>query len=196
MTKLFISNGNAKLKCNIFDIPAIKTCKSCMECHKYCYARKAEKIYPAVLPCRQRNLDATKQSNFKTEMISLLGKKRSNIVRLHSSGDFYSNDYIKNWFTIMESLPDKKFYAYTKRDDLFTAKILSKKPSNLTLIFSLDGIQQKTTSKVPKGFDKVALVSATKSNCPAQLDKKVKCGVDCLKCIDKKSAKIIIFKKH
>jgi len=194
---IFISNGNSKLKCNIFDLPCIKTCKPNLTCHKYCYAKKSLR-YPAVGPCRERNLKATKLKSFVKDMIQALSKKRNNIVRIHSSGDFYSVGYIKKWFEIMRSMPDKKFYAYTKRDDLFTKKMLLDKPDNFTLIFSFDGIKDSDdieTLKIHK-FDKIAVVHKTKSNCPAQLDSKIKCGVECIKCIDKKGDKVIIFKKH
>ena len=193
---IYISNGNKKIKCNIFDLPSVKTCRSCLSCHKYCYAQKAERLYPAVLPCRNRNFEASKRNSFVFEVVNLLSKKKNNIVRIHSSGDFYSIDYIKKWYDIMKSLPDFRFYAYTKRDDLFSKQLLKNKPSNFTLIYSVDGIQDKAVQNIPNGYDKIAIVTDKKTNCKAQIDTKVKCGVDCFNCIDKKKNNIIIFRKH
>lgn len=200
---IYLSNGNRKVKATIFNLPAIKTCKKCLDCHKYCYARKAEKLYPKVLPCRERNYQESLKDSFVDKMISLLERKKGKLVRIHESGDFYSLEYIQKWFTVIRSFPDKKFYAYTKRNDLFTTEILANKPENLTLIYSIDGIRK---SKIVcnddwvynincEGFDKIAIVHETFTNCPAIKDKSIMCGKDCTKCIDGKE-KCIIFKKH
>lgn len=200
---IYLSNGNRKVKATIFNLPAIKTCKKCLDCHKYCYARKAEKLYKEVLPCRERNFEATKQEGFVVNMVVALSRKRSNIVRIHESGDFYSEKYIRDWFTIIGWFPGKRFYAYTKRNDLFTAEILKDKPENLTLILSIDGVFFFDIEKIKyerifpmyNGFNKIAIVHETFTNCPAIKDKSVMCGKDCTKCIDGKE-KCIIFKKH
>lgn len=196
--KLHITTGNSKVKAIIFDLPAIKTCKGNLECHSYCYARKAERQYKAVLPARQRNLDASKEATFIDNMVTALGKKRGDTVRLHSSGDFYSVKYIKAWYEIMRRTPSKTFYAYTKRDDLFSKALLRDRPDNFTLIKSLDGIQEKVNKTSLDGFDKIAIVVPKDSkfaNCKAQLNSEVKCGTSCRLCIDSK-CKAIVFKKH
>lgn len=196
MKKLYVSNGNIKVKCSIFNLPCKKTCKPGLQCAKYCYAQKAEKMYPSVKPCRENNLEHAKQDSFIDEMVELLSKRRSEHVRVHESGDFFSWRYICNWYLIALKMPDKTFYAYTKRNDLFTEELLKLKPDNFILIYSVDGIQDNLfTAKIPKGFDKIAYVTEDISTCPAQTDDNIKCMKDCKKCIDKKT-KIIIFKKH
>lgn len=192
---LSVSRGNQKVKANIFNLPCISTCKQDLECHKYCYAKKAEYLYPNVKPSRTNNLKQSNKPDFTNEMTALLKTRKNNIVRIHESGDFYNLKYVLKWFEVAKNLPEKTFYAYTKRDDLFSETVLSLKPENFTLIFSVDGLQEGDSFEVPKGFDKVAVTHKTLNNCDAITNKKVKCMVDCRKCIDKKT-NVIIFKKH
>lgn len=194
---MFISKGNKKVKANIFNLPTIITCGKNLKCHKFCYARKAERLYPQVLPCRMNNLKESKDKLFITNMINELSNRKNKIVRIHESGEFYSKDYIQKWFTVCNKLPKHKFYAYTKRADLFTKEILKNKPNNLTLIYSYDGLQSTNSKfKIPNGFDKASVVHETKNNCPANVkDSKVVCMVDCKKCLSKRKS-VIIFKKH
>jgi hypothetical protein len=197
--KLFISKGNKKVKCNIFNLPSGSTCKNNLSCRKYCYAKKAERLYPQVLPCRTNNYLASLEEDFISRTVDSLKKRKINITRLHEAGDFYSIEYTLNWFTICDALPDHQFYAYTKqREIVVDACKLQTKPSNLTLILSIDEIQTEDKGRienVEKCFDKVAIVHSTLNNCPAAVDDNIKCMVQCKKCLSKKR-EIIIFKKH
>ncbi len=188
-----ISRGNAKVKANIFNLPSKTTCLKGLECHKYCYSSKAEVQYPAVLPSRERNLVASKTLEFADDVVSLLKTRRNKLVRVHESGDFYSLAYIIEWFRIAAELPEYTFYAYTKRTDLFSKGLLGAKPKNFVLLYSVDGLDK--VEELPKGFDKIARVSGTETNCDAQTNKDVLCGVQCKKCF-KGNVKEIIFKKH
>ncbi len=76
---------------------------------------------------------------------------------------------------------------------MFTEEILRGKPDNFILIYSVDGLDK--VEELPNGFDKVARVSSTETNCPAQSDKEVLCGVQCKKCF-KGNVKEIVFLKH
>lgn len=193
---IYISYCNRKVKANIFNLPAVKTCKKNISCAGYCYARKSEKRYPGVLPCRERNYVESQKDTFVNDVITILKKRKNKVVRIHESGDFYSVEYIQKWFGICNSLPGYIFYTYTKRDDLFTSDILSTKPDNLTLIYSVDCVfSGKIHVEKVIGFDKVAIVHDTFTTCPAITNKSVKCGKQCTKCIDGKE-KCIIFKKH
>lgn len=193
MNNITISRGNAKVKANIFNLPSKTTCLKGLECHKYCYAGKAEVQYPAVLPSRERNYEASKTSEFMGEVIGLLERRQNKLVRIHESGDFYNKEYIMGWFHIANKLPGYTFYAYTKRTDLFSEEIIWIKPKNFILLYSVDGLDK--VEELPKGFDKIARVSSTETNCPAQSDKEMLCGVQCKKCF-KGNVKEIIFKKH
>jgi hypothetical protein len=69
-------------------------------------------------------------------MIEEIKKKKASHIRIHDSGDFYSREYLHKWFKVMDSLPNVKFYAYTKALPLFEGETL---PANFTLIKSIGG---------------------------------------------------------
>jgi hypothetical protein len=120
-----VSLGNGKLDKSIliFSLPAVDTCPNCDECKYTCYARKSEKLYPTVRPCRMENWKASKLDNFQSRMIKTIQKAVINYgvtaIRIHESGDFYSQDYADKWEYIATTLKgylDSSliFYAYTK----------------------------------------------------------------------------------
>lgn len=125
-------NGNRKLRNTdnvrfmIWNLPAVRTCpfKTPM-CEKSCYARKAERLYPQVLPAREANFEASLQNDFAERMIDTIkyylaskafaGKKV--IFRIHESGDFYNREYAQKWVNVarhFEKVPNIVFLAYTK----------------------------------------------------------------------------------
>ena len=69
-------------------------------------------------------------------------RKPYNVVRLHDSGDFYSQEYLNAWATIAATFPDVIFYAYTKSLHLDMTAI----PSNLRITRSQGGKLDKLIS--------------------------------------------------
>ena len=134
-----VSRRNKKLVPNkktgfiIWNIPAKVSCPYATEhCKKFCYAVKAENVYPDCLPCRQRNLKESMQKDFIERMtFTILSiakgcKTQELIVRIHESGDFYNKAYVSAWLEIMEAcdgLPIK-FIAYTKSFPFFDGREL------------------------------------------------------------------------
>lgn len=133
MTKLNINTtGNRKLKNTetvrfmIWNLPAVKTCPFRTElCERSCYARKAERVYPQVLPSRERNFADSLSSGFTDSMIctiedEITKKKytgKTVVFRIHESGDFYSPEYFEKWVDIaryFEGEYNIVFLAYTK----------------------------------------------------------------------------------
>lgn len=201
MNEITISRGNIKLRCNSWSLPAGRTCKKGLECRKICYAKKAEWLYKAVLPSRNRNLKASKKITFVEEVTNILRNRKVQITRVHESGDFYSKEYLEKWYQIARNLPKMQFYAYTKRDDIVTPAMLEKRPKNFRIHWSLDGVREDTEdiSKeankwLKKGFDLVSVIRKTKTSCLNQVDKHVGCMTDCKICLRKRGT--IDFKKH
>ena len=133
MKKLNVNtNGNKKLKNNenvrfmIWNLPAKSTCPYATEhCKKACYACKAERVYPQVLPSRQTNYIDSNAPDFVQNMIftietelkskKYIGKKC--VFRIHESGDFYNIEYAEKWVTIAQHFENDNrivFLAYTK----------------------------------------------------------------------------------
>ena len=195
---IYISRyGNIKVKCAIFNLPRIITCKPNLDCHRYCYAGKAEKQYPPCLPSRSKNLETSKSDSFIQEICDFLKTYKGSYFRMHESGDFYSTDYIYKWYEIAILNPQITFYTYTKRDDLFTKELLSEKPENLTITFSIDGIDVPIDSQSLRemGWDNVARVSEGHTNCPVMKDKSLNCITDCTRCT-RGNKRDIVFKRH
>ena len=152
-----ITFGNKKMTIPIFSIPAIKTCPgSTALCRKYCYAKKAEKLFPNVVTKRQRNLALSKTAGFVDTIVAELGNSPlMPYMRIHESGDFYSQEYLNKWFEICRRMPEKTFLAFTKAFGLD----YSKKPKNLKLYYSVF----PDSCNVPRGGKKAYTTVTYKS---------------------------------
>ena len=64
--------------------------------------------------------------------------KNAGVVRLHSAGEFFSQDYFDAWVAIATSNPGILFYAYTKALP-YWIKRLKEIPENLVLTASYGG---------------------------------------------------------
>jgi hypothetical protein len=187
--RLSFAYGNKKLPKStlIFSLPAVSTCPGAVSqgCGiaalvngakgftGHCYALKAERMYPSVKVSRGRNLDATRMTGFVDHaamaILEASTRRPVKMVRIHESGDFYSQAYFDAWADVARQFPAITFYAYTKSVRLD----FSKRPSNFVLLLSDDkGIWTADHSR----FDRVFRVDA-----PAdQVD--MICGQDCTVC--------------
>lgn len=127
------SDHNKKLKKTardhwyIFNLPAVITCPGATpDCIKYCYARKAEKMYPSANKRRAINFITAVQAEFAERMIYTLyvelyaaEKRGARLnVRIHESGDFFSREYLEKWLTVAAELNTVvSFWNYTKSFD-------------------------------------------------------------------------------
>lgn len=138
-SKLKSTSREMGLRVFNFGIPAYKsatgklTCPFADKCVKYCYAQKGAYIWGNVKPAFERRYEATKQDDFVEIMVEELIKKKADYLRIHDSGDYYSNEYIYKWFAIANALPNVRFYSYTKSIPLFLDKTI---PENMDIIFS------------------------------------------------------------
>lgn len=136
---MYVSFGNKKLPKTtlIWNLPRKITCPGKTDfCDKFCYATKAERLYPSVLPSRTQNLKDSVQDNFEFRITGVLWKNNNKFdtVRIHESGDFYNQKYLDKWFLIASVNKSKIFYAYTRSFELD----FSQKPDNFVLIASFD----------------------------------------------------------
>lgn len=162
----------------IFSIPAGKDVCG-MECPG-CYAMKFQRLYPNVLPYRERMLAYSKQDAFVDQIVQeiISCKKPLVAVRIHESGEFYSQDYIDKWVTIAKALPTVKFYTFTKRlKDFNFSKML-----NLPNFVVIDSLAFNGLN-----YAKLEDLDRSKMICPSTLDKTKKCGIDCDYCWTKQA---------
>lgn len=97
-------------------------------CRAYCYASEGMIALPRNQEIYANNLGMTQRSDFADRMISAImeayakeaslkkgaSMARSKTFRIHVSGDFHSTRYVLDWVKIVQSLPDWRFYGYTR----------------------------------------------------------------------------------
>ena len=169
--------GNAKLNNTlVFNLPASN--EVCGRICPSCYAIKAQRIYPNVLPYRNRMLAASQQPDFVQRISNDINncRKPFKYIRIHESGDFNSQPYIDSWAAIAKSFPQYIFYAYTKRLSEFDFTSFKALP-NIVLINSLhfNRINYGKPGTEPPG----AFI------CPAS--KSTRCGIECTYCQTKQA---------
>lgn len=160
--KLTFGKGNAKLNKTIitFSLPAGKTCPFAKDCKAQvkeinghlklftfkdtkfrCFAASNEALFPNVFRSREYNLKLLKLAKSSQKMTTLIKNslpKKFDKCRIHVSGDFFSEEYLKAWINVAKDMPDKLFYAYTKS----VKYIVNQKdniPNNLVITCSLGG---------------------------------------------------------
>ena len=69
------------------------TCPFADACIKFCYAQKGAYIWSNVAKVFEQRYNLTKQKDFIEIMKNEIIKKRVDFLRVHDSGDFYSNKY-------------------------------------------------------------------------------------------------------
>jgi hypothetical protein len=168
MNKLFFGFGNAKLSETIatFSLPAGWTCPCAKDCLSKadrntgkisdgknaefrCYAASAECAYTAVRKSRWGNFETLKAVKTIDGMTDILAKNiPENIskVRIHASGDFFSENYFKAWLNVAKLFPTIIFYGYTKRVG-FMVKYKDQMPANFRLVASWGGTEDHLIEK-------------------------------------------------
>lgn len=189
-----LKKGNSKLvNILIFDLPAIKSCLNCKDCAKRCYAKKAEVQYKDTKIFRGTNFELalTDRDKLFSLICKQLDKTKVTTVRIHSSGDFFEQDYITLWHWIVRSFPKINFYAYTKVDEILDFSVIEQN-KNFNLIRSFIGDNLN--------FGSIDYCNALNREfgtfiCPATASKNsdVKCGKQCTYCVTEKN---VCFVEH
>jgi hypothetical protein len=199
--KFHFGKGNAKLGSNIpvWDLPRLKTCPMAGICKEFCYEIKTERMYKSVLPCRERNLAFTKRKEFVPEVVTFLNKRKETLVRIHSSGDMYSETYFEKWKEIARRCPTKQFYCYTKSCGLFD--VVNNLPSNLIMIQSNGSKRDERINlkgNTARVIEHEEECQRDETICPVRPPYKLACGKDCMICQNpKQNGKIhVCFLKH
>lgn len=148
---------------------AVNVCPSAGACVKVCYARNGTFNFPQVKAAHTRNLTRVVDdlNGWTTDMLTELAKKKYRpkgeprlpnldrghlapevaqildqggaAVRIHDSGDFFSDEYLLAWLTIAALTPDVLFYAYSKEVSRFRRVAQGAAPVNFLWVYSLGG---------------------------------------------------------
>lgn len=120
-----------------FGMTAKLSCPMADTCLDLCYADKGTFAFPVVKAAYLHRFNVSKQDNFSELILTELKRSRKvEQVRIHDSGDFYSDQYLGKWLKIIQNRPDLHFYAYTKCVKRLKSIQL---PKNFTVIYSLGG---------------------------------------------------------
>jgi hypothetical protein len=112
------------------------TCPGALACRAVCFAKQGRYVMPNVKGARAHNLALSQDDSFTAFIIGDLARMRSvDTVRIHDSGDFYSQEYLNKWAIIARALPHLTFYAYTKSLHLDFSGL----PANFKVTQSLGG---------------------------------------------------------
>jgi hypothetical protein len=124
-TPILLEEGNRKIGKHskhydalfVWNLPPVATCPGASKwCVSYCYNADSRKdVFPIDAWSRNWGAFLTRRNEVRSEIInkiqSINGKTA---VRIHSSGDFFSSEYINFWIDIVKSLPNTDFWAYTR----------------------------------------------------------------------------------
>jgi hypothetical protein len=195
-----LSLGNLKLAKNvaIFDLLAGFTCRDGISCASKCYAVKAQQSRYAVWNKRLiYTYLAQHEQEFLAEIITTQLKMMVRIpyVRIHSSGDFFSSDYVRMWETIAKHFPDKKFYFYTKMLDFGNIGNSLKSLSSLSNVNMVNSILPDKGLNF--GLEEYIQEKSEEFNIPICPYKRTaltyKCGENCTLCMYEP---YVLFKQH
>lgn len=187
----YLTLGNRKLPKTtaIFNLPHGETCLGqTAYCAKHCYAAKAERMYKQVLPFRKRNLQLAKTADFTAKLNEEIQISGVDVVRVHESGDFFSQDYLDQWVVIAELNPAVTFYAYTKSFKLY----FNHRPKNFIVRGSVDPSSSLKERKAALVLDGTA---ETFDTAPTIKDTFV-CPGSCKSCNYCLQPGAVAFKKH
>lgn len=168
-----MENGNTKTgecgkvydKIFVWNLPPVITCPGLSEWCKFnCYnADNRYDKFPIDKWCENLWWVLNKKEVLSNKIQLQLNEYRSQkvAVRIHSSGDFFSKEYIEFWKKIIEKNPRVDFWAYTRSwcvEELEKSIIDLNQLDNMCLIFSCD----KTMKKPLEGFPKSIVVNSSK----------------------------------
>lgn len=160
--KYMLTNGNRELRADgifTWTLPALAAklstgknmlvCPSAGVCAQLCYARSGTYNFSNVKKAHVRNLESVinDPEKWKAELTNELKAKRyqgGKSVRIHDSGDFFSEQYFLLWLDIAKENPHVFFYAYTKEVAMVKKHEL---PENFVIIFSMGGTQDHLVDK-------------------------------------------------
>ena len=151
MNKRFIrfQYGNKKLAADdkiafvIFSLPAVRTCPGAtVECMKNCYARRDERFIGTragrvinEMISRREDFEQVLEDAIRRAVYTNKGERRKKfqgkeiVFRIHESGDFYSEKYMKAWFHVAARFPEITFFTYTKSFRIYE-KCMNERPDN------------------------------------------------------------------
>jgi hypothetical protein len=158
----------------------------------FCYAMKAEKMYPKCLPHRmeqQELWESMSAEDFAELFLRERGKKNVKYLRFNESGDFINQESLNKAEEVAKLLAEKEIitYCYTARKDLDYSNVKN-------LVVNGSGWMRDNECDVVLFYDD--LLQKECVPCPKSIGKsKEECGITCMACMQK-TGKRILFLIH
>lgn len=180
-------------------LPSVVTCRKC-ECHTKCYARKLERLRPAVRNAYKRNFDIlTKDPNtYWREVEAAIMMSR--FFRFHVAGDIPDGQYFDRMAEIADRNEHCEILCFTKKYEIVNAYIFNNSaiPENLHIIFSAwDNLSLNNPYMLP-----VAYVRYRDGHTDAPRDA-IECSGNCANCARTdegcwtlKQGEAVVFNEH
>ena len=195
-----ISNSNSKMG-NIpsVSLPSVITCREC-DCQTKCYARKLERLRPAVRNAYRHNLEVLNNdpTTYWREVEAAIMLTR--FFRFHVSGDIPDSAYLDKMAEIAERNEHCQILCFTKKYEIVNNHISDNWgfPDNLHIIMSAwDNLPLDNPYNLP-----VAYVRFTDGHTDAP-DNAVNCSGNCSECASTdggcwnlKAGEAVVFDEH
>ena len=145
VTRGLLVAGNDKLSQAIhhFDLPAALSCPGSSElCRAKCYALRGRYLFPQVQERLHWCFETSKRKDFPKLMTEEIHRKGAAfVVRIHCSGDYYSEAYVRKWIKVIRASPNTRFFGYTRSwsvQAIYPALCELSQLDNMRLWFSTD----------------------------------------------------------
>lgn len=198
---LKISEGNSKMGAiRSVSLPSLLTCRCDCECNKKCYARKIERLRPAVKNAYSNNYElliSDPDTYWREVEASIM---MSRFFRYHVSGDIPDKTYFIKMTEIASRNSHCEMLCFTKKYDIINECINDgiTIPKNLHIIFSgWRNLEMVNPYNLPE-----AHVLYNDGTTTAR-DTAIVCGGNCTECAKTdtgcwilKSGEQILFKEH
>lgn len=163
---LKFGKGNAKLGVEVgtFSLPAGDTCPFASACkcsvvivngkrklidgpkqEFRCFAASMQAVYTSLYNNVWHNFNALKECKDSIDaMADLISKSlpKHEKIRVHVSGDFFNENYLRAWIKVAKENSNKLFYAYTKSIK-YVLNCQNEIPDNLVLTCSFGGLDDE-----------------------------------------------------
>lgn len=188
----------------VWNLPAVASCPGASQwCLTRCYnADPREAIFPVHIWTESWAWFVHRREELFAKILSQLRTATPPVgVRIHSSGDFYSPEYIDFWIRLATATPNIAYWAYTR------SWVLPKLLAPLEVLRKLDNVQlfascDNTMDEPPAGWRRSVVIEndilpqsfrrGIDLVCPEQTDDAPNCA-SCGYCIKERQGDVIFF---
>ena len=82
-------------------------------CVRKCYAKRGRWCFKRNAAALLRRHEQSKQAGWVAQCVNE-ARLQADVVRIHSAGDFYNRQYIRQWGQVADRTPNVQYYAYTR----------------------------------------------------------------------------------